>query len=156
MVVSICAVMVVMVLPRNVRSATNFAVNYQQCKTQPRMMAAAWLSANTPPGVVVSISDAGLVPARSGGRSFVDQFMLNEPVIQGTGPPPSPQRAEFVLAQRPDVIVLASRSAKRFVPSYAVDGAIHGDPDMNHYPLVQVAAGGRSCRYSLFIHRRVS
>jgi arabinofuranosyltransferase len=154
--VSVCAGMVVAVLPRNLRSATGYAAAYRDCRTQPRLAAASWLRTHTPQDAVVSISDAGLVPARSGGRTFVDQFMLNEPLIQRTGVLRNSQRAELVFARHPDVIVLASTSTKSFVPAYPVDGVIGSAPDMTHYPLTHVVSPRRrSCPYSLYLYRRV-
>ena len=154
-VVTTCAVLMVVELPRNLRSVSHYAADYRQCRTEPRLQAATWLLSNTPQDAVVSISDAGLVPARSGGRTFIDQFMLNEPLLQRTGVLPSPQRAEIVLAQRPDLIVLASTSARRFVPAYFVDGALQANL-VADYQLAHVAAADRrGCAYSLFIHRRI-
>ena len=154
-VVSIYAALMLSVLSSHVRSSTRFAADYRLCRTEPRAETAAWLRENTSRDALVSISDAGLVPARSGERTFIDQFMLNESRIQQTGVLPSPERAEIVLAQRPDVIVLASSSARRFVPAYFVDGELQQSLGADYELTHVVRPDRRSCTYSLYIHSRV-
>jgi len=153
-VVSACVVLALGPLPGNVRGATRFVNVYMNCRAEPRVEAARWLRNNTPRDAVVSISDAGLVPARSGGRTFVDQFLLNEPLIQQTGNLTGAEKAEIVFGRDPDVIVLASRSRDPFVASYPVDHEIFAHPDLNGYELRHVADAGRRCAYFLFIHTR--
>jgi hypothetical protein len=69
-------------------------VRYSTCQQGARVDAARWLRANTARDAVFSISDAGLVPARSGGRTAIDQ--LNEELIQRTGRLPLSGRVNYV------------------------------------------------------------
>jgi hypothetical protein len=153
--IAACALVAVTVQPGNVRLLGGFVTEYRVCREAARAETARWLRANTPQDAVISISDAGLVPARSGGRTFVDQFLLNEPILQETGVQGPKARAKIVFARNPDVIVLASASPTSFRRLYATDSAIHRQPRMADYELVHVAKG-RGCPYNLFIHRRKS
>ena len=130
-------------------------VPYASCEQEARARAAAWLRAHTPATASFSISDSGLVAAQSSGRRAIDQLLLNEPLIQRTGPLPARRRAALVFARRPDVIILLSLSPARLEPRYVVDRRIALDPRFRPYRLVHVARGrGIDCRYHLFIHRR--
>lgn len=127
---------------------------YMDCKVTAREDVAAWLR-STPEGTSFAISDAGLVPARAGGRPVVDNFLLNDPLIQETGPLPFRQRADLVHRRAPDVLVLVSKDPDRFVGGYPTDQAIHDHPRMAAYRLAHVAVGdGSSCRYHLFAFQR--
>jgi hypothetical protein len=94
------------------------------------------------------------VPARAG-RTAVDSFFLNEPLIQRTGRLAPAQRADRVHARDPDVIALASRDDEVLAPLYATDRALHDHPDMAAYRLAHVAEGrGAACRYHLMLFTR--
>ena len=124
------------------------------CRVGAREAALAWLR-DTPPDTSFAISDAGLVPARAGGRFVVDNFFLNEPLIQETGRLPFRERADLVHERAPDVLVLSSREADRFVGSYPTERAIHGHPAMAEYRLAHVARGrGPTCNYHLMLFQR--
>ena len=140
--------------PSDVRGVDASQQRYMQCSVGAREGAADWLR-RTPQDTSFAISDAGLVPARAGGRTAVDAFFLNEPLIQETGRLSVAQRADLVHERDPDVVVLASRDAGRFDPLYPTDRAIHGHPDMAGYRLAHVAEGrGSSCRYHLMLFTR--
>jgi hypothetical protein len=127
---------------------------YMDCRVGARESALDWLR-TTSPGTSFAISDAGLVPARAGGRPVVDSFFLNEPLIQETGRMSPQQRADLVHRRSPDVLVLASRDAHRFIGYYPTEQAIHDHPAMSQYRLAQVAQGrGASCRYTLMLFQR--
>ena len=127
---------------------------YMDCRVGAREAAAEWLRA-TPPDTTFGISDAGLVPARAGGRFVVDHFFLNEPLIQESGRLSPAERADLVHDRAPDVLVLASRDADRFVGTYPTERAIHDHPGMSAYRLAHVASGrGAGCSYALMIFRR--
>jgi arabinofuranosyltransferase len=81
-----------------------------------------FLRENPPPGRagVLAIGDAGAVPYHSGWRT-IDTFGLNEPTIARTGVhDPAP-----VLAKRPDVLVLISKSPWHFLPWLPYEAALH-------------------------------
>ncbi|TFV67293.1 UNVERIFIED_ORG: hypothetical protein E4P37_03855 [Bacillus sp. AZ43] len=146
---------VVLTLPAgDVRTVHGSQQDYMACRAGAREAAVAWLR-TAPRGITFAISDAGLVPARAGGRTVVDNFFLNEPLIQRTGRLSPEQRADLVHERSPDVLVLSSRDPERFVGSYPTERAIHDHPDMDRYRLVHVAAGaGASCRYNLMVFQR--
>lgn len=150
-----CAVLAFGVLPGNLVAANRFARSYMSCRAVARADAARWLRTSTPADTVFSVSDAGLVPARAG-RTAIDQFMLNEPSIQRTGPLSPAAAAAFVLDRRPDMVVLASGSPTRLEPSYATDRSIYADPRVRSYHVVHVATGRtpQRCDYALFVLRR--
>ncbi|MDP9433064.1 MAG: hypothetical protein M3P91_10230 [Actinomycetota bacterium] len=130
---------------------------YMACKVVARDGMADWLS-TTSPETSYAIADAGLVPARARRTAF-DSLLLNEPLLQETGPLPVRERAELVHRQAPEVLVLASRSSKRFLPTYPTDEAIYDHPGMSNYRLVHVARGrgladGPACRYHLLAYQR--
>ena len=130
-------------------------VRYSACQQGARTDAARWLRANTARDAVFSISDAGLVPARSGGRTAVDQLLLNEALIQRTGPLPVSRRVDYVYGRRPDVMILASRSPRRFKGRYAIDRRLARGARSGGFELAGIARGrGKGCRYHLFIYRR--
>lgn len=132
-------------------------VRYSTCQQGARVDAARWLRTNTARDAVFSISDAGLVPARSGGRTAIDQLLLNEALIQRTGRLSVSRRVDYVYRRRPDVMILASRSPRRFKGRYAIDRRLARDPRSSGFELAEVARGrGRGCRYHLFIYRRAT
>jgi len=51
----------------------------------------------------------------AGGRTAIDEFMLNDPAIQHTGRLPAGRRAAIVYRRHPDVLVLAGRRRNLFV-----------------------------------------
>ena len=131
-----------------------WAQRYTGCKVTAREEMAAWLR-TTPSTTSFAVSDAGLVPARAGGRTATDSFLLNDPLIQRTGPLPPAERAGIVLRRRPDVLVLVSRDPDRFVAGYATDAALHAQGTAAGYRLQHVAEGsGESCRYHLMAFAR--
>jgi arabinofuranosyltransferase len=144
-----------LVVPGNAWWVRRWSERYATCLEGARERAARWLSAHTPPRAAFSISDAGLVPAKAGGRAAIDDFLLNEPVIQRTGPLHVRQRVPMILGRRPDLVVLLSDRADRFHGPYAIDRGLAHDPRMRAYRLAAVArGGGTGCRYDLFIHER--
>jgi hypothetical protein len=144
----------VVVSPVNIRAVDAFADEYMSCKADARSRMAGWLR-TTDPGTTFSISDAGLVPARAGGRTAVDQLLLNDPLIQETGALPVDRRADLVHEQEPDVLVLYSRDPNVFAAAYPTDQAIHDHPAADDYRLVYVAAGGGpGCTYHLMAFAR--
>ncbi len=153
--VGVAAALVVLALPfGDIWSVQRWQQGYMDCRVGAREGAIAWLR-TTPPDTSFAISDAGLVPARAEGRRAVDSFFLNEPLIQETGPMPFDERADLVHRRTPDVMVLLSREAGRFVGTYPTDQAIHDHPGMNRYRLAHVArGGGATCDYHLMLFRR--
>jgi hypothetical protein len=140
--------------PGDIWSVHGTQQRYMDCRVGAREAALDWLRA-TPPQTSFAISDAGLVPARAEGRSVVDNFFLNEPLIQETGRIPYRERADLVHRRAPDVLVLSSRDAGRFVGSYPTEQAIHDHPAMSEYRLAHVARGrGAGCSYHLMLFRR--
>ncbi|WP_138735460.1 hypothetical protein [Modestobacter excelsi] len=140
--------------PADVRSVEATQQRYTDCRVGARESALEWLR-TTPPETSFAISDAGLVPARAGGRPVVDAFFLNEPLIQETGRLPFRERAALVHERAPDVLVLASRDARGFVGYYPTDQAIFDHPAMSDYRLAHVARGrGADCGYTLMVFRR--
>jgi arabinofuranosyltransferase len=142
------------VLPAGLDEVDGWQSRYMTCRAGARADVARWLVAETPPGTTFSVSDAGLLPARAGGRTAVDAFLLNEPLIQETGPMPPREHAEFVHSRRPDVVVLASRDASRLDPVYPTDAAVARHPAMAAYHLAHVGSGDWSCGYHLMAFRR--
>ncbi len=131
-----------------------FAGRYASCRLQARVQAAAWLRAHTPRDTTFSISDAGLVPAQAGGRTAIDQFLLNEPALQETGPLGIRRRVDMTFHRQPDVLVLASTDAARFHGYYATDRQMELDPRRRPYRLATVTGNNRrGCGYHLFIYR---
>ncbi|WP_418605412.1 hypothetical protein [Georgenia sp. SUBG003] len=114
----VVAAAVLLVPPASVRDVHRWQQSYMSCRAAARAEAAGWLVTNTAPDVTFAISDAGYVPARAGGRTAVDNLMLNDPLIQRTGPLTPRQRAEVVHERRPDVLVLASREPDVFDAVY--------------------------------------
>lgn len=127
---------------------------YMACSAGAREDVASWLVQNTSRDTSFAISDAGLVPARAGGRPAIDNFLLNDPLIQETGPLGPQERADIVHDRRPDVLVLASRDAERFDAVYATGEAIYSDPRTRDFELAHVSSGGASCDYHLRVYRR--
>ena len=141
-------------LPGNLEDVEDWQARYMTCRAGARAEMATWLREQTPPDTTVSVSDAGLLPARAGGRSFQDAFLLNDPLLQQTRPLPPAARAELVHQRRPDVVVLASREPDQLRPVYSTDAAIGRSPQMRDYRLAQVGSGGRTCNYHLLAYRR--
>jgi arabinofuranosyltransferase len=140
--------------PGSVVRVDEWQERYMTCRAGARAEVAAWLVESTPPSTTFSVSDAGLLPARAGGRSATDAFLLNDPLLQETGPLPPSARAEIVHERRPDVIVLASRDPERLVPLYPTERAVARAPQMADYRLAHVGSGGRGCGYHLLAYRR--
>jgi arabinofuranosyltransferase len=142
----------VLALPGGPSSAD---ARYPSCQHEARRQAALWLRVRTEPGTVFSVSDSGQVPARAGARTAIDQFMLNDSLIQRRGRLRVARRADVVLDRKPDVIVLASTSPKTLRPPYKTDREVARASRFRSYRQVYVARGeGASCRYHLFIFRR--
>jgi hypothetical protein len=141
------------VLDGSVRDVDRWQERYTGCRVAAREQVADWL-AGTPSGTVFAVSDAGYVPARAGGRTAIDNFMLNDPIIQRTGPLPFRERADIVHERRPDVLVLVSRDAETFEAGYPTDGAIHDHPAAQDFSLSRVASGDLACGYHLMVFER--
>jgi len=83
--------------------------------------------------------------------------MLNDPLIQRSGPLPVARRVAGIYGRHPDVLVLASRRAGRFAGVYGTDRAMHRSPALARYRLATVArggGGGARCHYQLFLYAR--
>lgn len=129
--------------------------SYAACKDGARAEAAAWLRGHTMSNATFAISDAGLTPAQAGGRKAIDQFLLNDPVIQETGPLPISSRIDLVFSHDPDVLVVTSRTRSAYTPLYETDRAVTRDPRFRRYRLAHVAAGaGEDCGYHLFLFQK--
>ena len=136
-------------------AVASFDTHYASCKQHARSGAAAWLDAHTAPDTVFSVSDSGLVPALAGGRTAIDQFMLNDPSIQRTGRLPVRRRVAEIYGRHPDVLVLASRRPHRFAGVYGTDRAMRRDRRFAAFHLAAVARGGGArCAYHLFLYQR--
>jgi arabinofuranosyltransferase len=147
-------VLTVFVLPGRVASTRAQSTRYEACYIKARWDAARWLRRHTPETTTFSISDAGLVPARAGGRTAIDQLMLNEPEIQHSGYLLVRKRVPYVLGRKPDVIVLASKRPDEFFGKYPTDrllGRVHA---ANGFVKRHVATGEPGCNYNLFIYVR--
>jgi arabinofuranosyltransferase len=148
------ALLLLQLQPADVASVEGMQQRYMDCRAGAREEALDWLR-TTPAGTSFAISDAGLVPARAQGRTVVDNFFLNEPLIQETGRIEFRERAALVHRRDPDVLVLASRDADRFVGYYPTEQAIYDDPAMSQYHLDFVANGhGAGCNYHLMLFGR--
>ncbi|MGY1808565.1 hypothetical protein ACI8AF_14450 [Blastococcus sp. SYSU D00669] len=139
--------------PADARSVQATQQAYLDCRVAARESVLAWLR-TTPEDTTFAISDAGLVPARAGGRTVIDNFFLNEPLIQETGRLPVRVRADLVHRRAPDVLVLASREERRFEGYYPTDRAIHDHPGMADFRLAHVAQGQEPCGYTLMVFQR--
>jgi hypothetical protein len=142
--------------PGDLRSAEAFAQDYRDCRTSARTEMAAWLR-TTPEDTLYSISDAGLVPARAGGRTAYDSFTLNEALIQERGRLTTEQQAEEVFRRSPDVVVVASDGPDPavFDGSYPNDQLVHDRVGPAGYRLAFVASGPvPGCAYSLWAYQR--
>lgn len=141
--------------PADLRTVDAWQDQYRGCRVAAREDMARWLRTATPPGTTFAVADAGLVPARSGGRTAYDSLLLNDPLLQDTGPLPYDVRADLVLDRRPDVLVLTSRASERYQGLYATDRALHDDPRATAYELAHVSGTARpGCRYVLFAYQR--
>jgi arabinofuranosyltransferase len=149
----VTGIAVSLVLPGSVPEVDSWQGRYMGCRVAAREDAARWLVTSTPPGTLFAISDAGYVPARAGGRPAIDSFMLNDPLIQDTGPLSPAERADVVHQRRPDVLVLASREAERFDPVYPTDRAVREHPGAASFSLRHVASGA-DCGYHLMVLAR--
>ncbi|MGY1772206.1 hypothetical protein [Blastococcus sp. SYSU D00813] len=139
--------------PADLHAAEHFVDTYRDCKTTSRSAMADWLR-TTPQDTTFAIVDAGLVPARAGGRTAIESLFLNEASIQETGALPTDQQVAEILRREPDLIVVASTRADVFVPAYEVDAALLADPAGAAYRQVFVASGGVACDYHLFVYQR--
>jgi hypothetical protein len=142
------------VLPGNVQEVADWQDRYMTCRAGARAEVARWLVRDTPASTTFSVSDAGLLPARAGGRTAHDAFLLNDPLLQRTGPLPPRERAAIVHDRRPDVVVLASRRADRLVPAYPTDAALAEHPAFASYQRAHTGSGGDGCGYHLLAYRR--
>lgn len=140
-----------LVLPGSLGDVDRWQQSYMSCRAGAREDVVDWLLTSTPPDTSFAVSDAGYVPARAGGRTAVDNFMLNDPLIQRTGPLNPRERAEIVHERRPDLLILASRDPHRFDPVYATDGALRTHPRGADFSLVHVASGDPGCGYHLMV-----
>jgi hypothetical protein len=152
-------VMLVWVIVANQRgdldNTQRYGDHYASCRDGARSDAAEWLRGQTIADTSFSISDSGLTPAQSGGRSAIDQFLLNDPLIQRTGALPVARRVQLVLDRDPDVLILTSRSSTHFDALYATDRSVTRDRRFRHYKLAHIAAGqGAECRYHLFMFQK--
>jgi hypothetical protein len=68
---------------------------------------------------ILALSDAGAVPYLSGWET-IDTLGLNDPHIARTGHDPA-----YVLAKKPDLVVLISKDPNRFVPALAWEKDLH-------------------------------
>ena len=143
-----------LVLPGNLQEVDATQSRYTTCRVGARAEVARWLVRETPPTTTFSVSDAGLLPARAGGRTAHDAFLLNDPLLQRTGPLPPGERAAIVHDRRPDVVVLASRRPDRLVPAYPTDAALARHPAMADFRLAHTGSGGAGCSYHLLAYRR--
>ncbi|WP_448627001.1 hypothetical protein [Geodermatophilus sp. URMC 64] len=140
--------------PGDVRSVVAAARTYADCKTAARTSMAAWLT-TTPQDTTFAIVDAGLVPARAGGRTAIESLFLNEALIQETGALSTAEQVDEILQRRPDVLVLASARSDTFASVYPVDQGLHDDPRARDYRLAFVATGSLpTCTYSLMAFTR--
>jgi len=139
--------------PSRVSLVSDWHHAYTDCKVVVREDMADWLN-TTPEDTVFAISDAGLVPARGGGRTAIDNFLLNEAALQELGALNADERAERAISLRPDVLILASVSADRFDGVYRTDQLVHDHPQAAAYSLAHVAAAGGDCEYSLWAYQR--
>lgn len=137
--------------PAGPRDVHRWQQGYTSCRVAARGEVVDWLVTNTPAETTFAISDAGYVPARAGARTAVDNFMLNDPLIQRTGPLTPRQRADVVHERRPDVLILASREPNRFDPLYATDAALRTHPQGGEFSQVHVAGGDPACAYHLMV-----
>ncbi|MFH5823416.1 hypothetical protein [Georgenia sp. AZ-5] len=142
------------VLPGALRDVDRWQQGYMSCRVGAREDVVGWLVTSTPPDTTFAISDAGYVPARAGGRTAIDNFMLNDPLIQRTGPLTPRQRAEVVHERRPDLLILASRDPYRFDPAYPTENALRTHPEGEDFSLVHVASGDLRCGYHLMVFAR--
>jgi arabinofuranosyltransferase len=151
---AVAGLVVLALPPGDVRSVQATQQRYTDCRVGARESVLDWLH-TTPPETSFAISDAGLVPARAEGRLVVDNFFLNEPLIQETGRLSPRERADLVHRRAPDVLVLSSRDDRRFVGYYPTERAIYDHPAMSQYRLAHVAQGrGATCGYHLMVFRR--
>jgi len=148
------AAVVVVVMPGSVRDVGGWQQGYMGCRVAAREDVARWLRTRTPPGTSFAISDAGYVPARAGGRTAIDNFMLNDPLIQRTGPLSPSERADIVHERRPDVLVLASRDPERFDPVYPTERELREHPGAADFSLSHVGSGDLPCGYHLMVFQR--
>ena len=142
------------VLPGNLEEVDASQSRYTSCRVAARADVAQWLVRETPQRTTFSVSDAGLLPARAGGRTAYDAFLLNDPLLQRTGPLPPGERAEIVHGRQPDVVVLVSRQPDRLVPGYPTDAALAEHPAFAAYRLAHTGSGGSGCGYHLLAYRR--
>ena len=141
-------------VPGGQADVESWSQRYLSCRVAAREDVSRWLVANTPQDTSFSISDAGLVPARAGGRTAIDAFLLNDPLIQGTGPLSPSERADIVHGRHPDLLVLASRDADTFRGAYPTDTAIHRHAGAVGFVPLHVGSGSIPCGYHLFVFGR--
>jgi hypothetical protein len=139
----------------NIDTTKRWGEYYAKCRDEARSDAAQWLRTETIRKTSFAMTDAGLTPAQAGGRKAIDQLLLNEPVIQNTGPLPITTRRELIYARDPDVLVMVSKTPYRFTKVYEMDAMLRADPRFERYELAHVArGGGEDCDYHLFLYQR--
>ena len=151
---AVTALTSLLLLPGSLEEVDASQSRYTACRVAARADVARWLVRETPRSTTFSVSDAGLLPARAGGRTAHDAFLLNDPLLQRTGPLPPGERAAIVHDRRPDVLVLVSREPDRLVPGYPTDAALARHPRFAGYRLAHAGSGGADCGYHLLAYRR--
>jgi hypothetical protein len=140
----------------DIETTRTWGERYAACKDGARSDAAEWLRRNTITDTSFSISDAGLMPAQAGGRRAIDQFLLNDPAIQHTGPLPILRRVNLIFGRDPDVLVITSRTRETYTPLYYTDRRLKEDRRFDRYKLAHVASGGDDCSYHLFLYQKAA
>jgi hypothetical protein len=141
----------------NLETTQRWGDYYAKCRDDARSDAAHWLRTRTVRKTSFAITDAGLTPAQAGGRKAIDQLLLNEPVIQNTGPLPITTRRELIYARDPDVFVMVSKTPNRFTKVYEMDSVLRQDRRFKRYELAHIARGeGEDCDYHLFLYQRTA
>src|SRR4051812_7133278 len=147
------AVVVMIVTPESgdLDTTRSWSEYYAACRDGARADAADWLRTHTVAGTSFAMTDTGQTPALAR-RHAIDQVLLNDPLIQRTGPLSKQHRARLVLKRHPDVLALASKTPDHYTAYYAIDGDVAKDPRFDRYQLEYVARGaGADCNYHLFL-----
>lgn len=137
------------------RKVADFAQTYVRCRAVVRANAGFWLAEHAPPGSVYAMVDAGLIPYNAGGTAL-DTIALNDPRIQETGALSWEDRADLVMGDHPDFILLASDSGAAEDARYAIDQAVVAHPDFAAYYRPEAHIRTDDCMYHLPIYRRIA